>query len=210
MWWIKENFEKYKDECDEKDFCGRLPIMVAIENNDLLTTAFLFFKQCKNWIMYDKNGKLTDVFKLLSKFEKSKRNIYVSLLKLGGKPLFLAIEKGDKDLLELLLTVGADPNQINSNGITPLIFCLNRPCHRKIDILKTLIKFNADVNLCSSSGHSPIMYAIRNSDIEVAKILLANKATLNVINSAGETAFSLAKKSSDKRILNLLVNAYKT
>lgn len=164
--------------------------MIAIQNNDLLAAAILFIRQKTIWPIHDKQAQLTNVYKLLVGLKD--RNMFGQLLRLGKKPIFLAIIKGDELLIEILLKAGTDPNQINSIGATPLIYCLNRKCRIKIAILKKLIEYGANVNFAGTSGWGPIIYAVRNNDLESTQVLLDNGAK---VNENKETILNFAKKN---------------
>ena len=92
--------------------------------------------------------------------------------------LGMAATCGHKDVVELLLDKGADPNMKNPNGLTPLH---RAAYHGKLDLVKMLLDNGAEPNRVDSDGRTPLHWAalrirtaaLRDSDSKlVYKLLL--------------------------------------
>ena len=69
-----------------------------------------------------------------------------------------ACKSGDIEVVKLLLDKGADINQVNSDGITPLsISCLSG----HLATSELLISSGADINQADSNGLTPLWLACR-------------------------------------------------
>lgn len=93
----------------------------------------------------------------------------------GKTPLHLASEIGYlADVVNELITKGANVNALTVNGETPLYIA---SCSNNIDIVKTLLNNNADVNIATNKGSTPIKAAYNNMYFDLANFLLQNGAT---------------------------------
>jgi ankyrin repeat protein len=93
----------------------------------------------------------------------------------GKTPLHLASEiRYLADVVNELITKGANVNALTVNGETPLYIASRS---NNIDIVKTLLNNNADVNIATKNGSTPIKVAYNNRYYELANFLLENGAT---------------------------------
>src|SRR4051812_1308538 len=105
----------------------------------------------------------------LRQYFKSYRNItqcleYTPYTVVSAPPLDISVEYGQVDLVADLLAKGADPNQRDSNGDTPLIWAI---CHgvattqTNLRIVKMLLSAGANPNVPESAngGRTPLIWA---------------------------------------------------
>lgn len=94
-------------------------------------------------------------------------------------PLMLAVEAGDKDVVELLLQYGANIDEQDTEGYTPLLHAVR---FGDKEIVKLLIMSGADSQIVTHSGRNIIMEAIRWHGREMAeyivKLILESKKEL--------------------------------
>jgi ankyrin repeat protein len=94
----------------------------------------------------------------------------------GAKtPLLYATRQGDLELTQALLDAGADIEQADANGVTPLlnavlnasVASLDRPRAKHIEVARLLIEGGANVNAMDWYGETPLWAAVvlRNLDI---------------------------------------------
>ncbi len=82
---------------------------------------------------------------------------------------------------------GADINQKNVNGWTPLIASIFRD---HLDIIKFLVKIDVDLNIEENRGLTGLMIASERGNLEIVKILVENGVDINYQNKDGSTALS--------------------
>jgi len=110
-------------------------------------------------------------------------------------PLMIAVRWGYKDIAELLLEKGADPNIQNVDFDTPIgeVTLVNR----KNDVENTalLLEYGADPNITNSSGDSALhrlfFYNYKYA-LEIVPLLLENGADHELTNNLGQTALHVA------------------
>lgn len=96
--------------------------------------------------------------------------------------LYLASEKGNLDIVNLLLEWNADINSQDMVNITPLMIATQ---HGNIDVVATLLKHGANTNYQSVTGLTALH---RVTDIESARLLLDAGCDLTLVNKEGNTA----------------------
>jgi Ankyrin repeats (3 copies) len=113
--------------------------------------------------------------------------------------LQLSIDLSDIDIIELLLSNGADPS---GGGIEPLPIFTN-----DINLVKVLISNGADVNVISDDGFTPLMVASQYGEIVLVKLLVCAGANVNYVST--ETPFlgalSLAAEQAHIPVYNYLL-----
>lgn len=116
----------------------------------------------------DKDG-LTPLYKAMeSDFEQGtqvliKCGANVNFKYGGNSLLHTAARNGSKDLVEKLVNVGAEIDNENSKGYTPLYLSIRRKCS---DTTRFLINKGSDVNFRTKSGRSLLHIAVLENDIE--------------------------------------------
>tara|TARA_B100000902_G_C27163120_1_gene839813 strand:+ start:17 stop:1060 length:1044 start_codon:yes stop_codon:yes gene_type:complete len=117
--------------------------------------------------------------------------------------LFIAIEKGNKEVITELLDNGADPNiKEEITGKTPLILAIE---DRNVELVKELLNHDADPNIKNEiTGKIPLILAIENRNVELVKELLTHEADPNIKDNNGRSAINAAKDTEHKDIIRLL------
>lgn len=113
-----------------------------------------------------------------------------------------AVIGGDIEEVKSMLSSGADINQKNRMGGTPLHTAI---MNRQKPIAELLIAGGADVNAKDNSGQTPLSAAVTIGDKDIVQQLIARKADVNAITGPGENALSLAKKNGNTEITDLLL-----
>jgi ankyrin repeat protein len=108
---------------------------------------------------------------------------------------------GQKDIVEILISKGADVNVKDENGWTPLNIAAVKGRNQ---IVKLLIEKEADLN-----SSTPLIAAATDGHMEVIELLIANGADVNAKanDQLGGTALHMTANLGHKKIVEFLVAA---
>lgn len=124
--------------------------------------------------------------------------------------LDLAVARSESAVFRLILEKGADPNQRNRNGDTPLsVFLLHGRLMSTSNLISTvrlLLDRGANPNVKNGKGDTPLSLVIRSSLSSVIPLLLEkNNLDINTKNSKGESPLSHAVAQRDKELCIVLL-----
>lgn len=147
------------------------------------------------------------------------KNAKADLKKLGEynvvSPMIMAAKRGDVEILQKLLSHGADPNVV-IDAETPLTIAAE---NGYIDAVRFLLKIGADVNVNAHQGSAcrtscyyatPLAYATMNDHFEIVNILIDNGADINAMaydDTEGNSGTPLmyAAESGYRKIVKVLL-----
>jgi ankyrin repeat protein len=115
-----------------------------------------------------------------------------------------AVQLGNRQIVEVLIQAGADPN-FRGDGKDPALLSLSE--RATPELVHDLILAGARLNARDNYGDNAVMTAARSSNTAVLKELLGAGAQLNATNSTGETALFAAARSNGSEALVLLLDA---
>ena len=126
-----------------------------------------------------------------------------------GPPIFMAMEKGNQHVIDLLLKHNIDLKVSNDEGTPVLNFLITVLGHNKklmSRYLPIFIKHGAPVDEFDNDGNQPIHYWARgHGELELLPLLLKNNANINIRNHEGDTPLKLAVYENDLDTVILLV-----
>jgi uncharacterized protein len=120
----------------------------------------------------------------------------------GLSALFYAAFYGHDMIIEYLVNCGANVNEKNLTGVTPLGKAIE--ASRPLATVQCLLKHSADPNIADSSGNTPLIKAVKNGNAELVKCLLGsktidvNKQNLERNTALHEAAFKGIKEMVDR------------
>ncbi|KAF7943351.1 hypothetical protein EAE96_011278 [Botrytis aclada] len=107
-------------------------------------------------------------------------------------------------IMTILVFQGADINQLNAMGISPLVqVCLEH----KLEHVELLLRCGANPNQMSLQNLNPLMAACTNTDNGMIKLLLQHNADSTIRSNFGITALELAVKSGQPDTVKLLIQS---
>lgn len=121
----------------------------------------------------------------------------------GFTPLGLSAFFGHRNVVELVLAHGANPNlpSHNSQHVAPLN---SAAAGQHIEIARVLIAHGADVNARQTGGFVPLHSAAQNGQIEMIRLLIEHGADANAKSEVGMTSFDFAIQANHNDAANLL------
>src|SRR5688572_21475273 len=122
----------------------------------------------------------------------------------GTTALDQAVDNGNREMVELLLSRGADVKRRGESGRTIL---MRLDDDATSDLVWDLINSGAEVNAKSETGDTPLMAAAYEENGEILKTLLEAGADVNSKNEDGQTALMVAAEHGRLQNVRALVLA---
>ncbi len=128
----------------------------------------------------------------------------IQAAELSRDSLATLIQSGNRKDALASIRAGADVNQAQPDGTTPLHWAVY---HLDYEILGALIAKKAKVNVTNDFGSTPIAEAANLGDARMVKMLLDAGANPEGPNADGQTALMLAIKTGEVPVVDLLIKA---
>ena len=118
----------------------------------------------------------------------------------------MSIRNGDREVVRMLLDLGADLNAIEGVPWSPLDSAVH---NNRLDLARLFLQRGADVNAVDAVGYTPLLLAasIDFGDTGMIELLLAAGANIDAKNPAGKTALDLAREYQHTRFIAILERA---
>jgi ankyrin repeat protein len=112
------------------------------------------------------------------------------------------IQAGDRKAALAMIAAGANVNQTQPDGSTPLHWAVYRVDR---ELVTALLRRGAKAGTVNKYGASPLAEAARLANLELAGMLLEAGAAANVSNEDGQTPLMLAARTGNVPMAKLLV-----
>lgn len=112
----------------------------------------------------------------------------------GTPPLLLVLKRGYTIVAKILLIAGADVNEKDKLGLTPLLVACGKSTRGYKEIAEILINKGALINVRDTLGFTPLLLSLSGGTIDIATLLIEKGADVLASTRKGETALSLARK----------------
>jgi uncharacterized protein len=122
----------------------------------------------------------------------------------GLTPLFYAISSVHAELVEYLLSKGADPNHQADNGETPLLIAVKKG---NLPIVERLLQKGAQVDTFGEDGFTPLTISTGNGDKPIFDFLLSRGAKPDAGLPNCNTALIKAVTQPDTYFFDRLISA---
>jgi ankyrin repeat protein len=117
-------------------------------------------------------------------------------------PLLVACQRGFGKMVELLIKNGANVNQANFYGVTPLHYA---SFYNDSAILMQLLEKDANLNVKTSAGETPLLYAAFNGSLLATDVLLQMGADPNLADISGYTPLMAASQNGHTDVVFALM-----
>ncbi|KAJ1464674.1 ankyrin repeat-containing domain protein, partial [Baffinella frigidus] len=170
---------------------------VLIENG---ASVCLYDQQGKTPLHYAVESRNPEMVRLLCD-----NGAAVDAVSPDGTPLFLAVQGGCNDVIQLLV------EEFNADVAFALPGTINTVLHRAvllntpICIVRMLVQRGADVNATDTFGHTPLHYAIRTDTVELATFLVEQCSVDLSIRFKGASFLHDAVRYSRRWAVDLLM-----
>lgn len=118
-------------------------------------------------------------------------------------PVIAAAKRGDAAAIRRLIRSGADANEQQPSGATPLHWAARRDA---VDIASTLIRAGANTNVANAYGVTPLHLACVNGSAAMIRTLLDAGADPEQALPSGESPLMTAARSGSVQSVELLLN----
>src|SRR5262245_33357432 len=112
------------------------------------------------------------------------------------------IQAGDRRAALAMIAGGANVNQAQPDGTTPLHWAVYRVDR---DLVDALLKKGSKARVVNRYGASPLAEAVRVANVQLVDALLKAGADANVANEDGQTPLMLVARTGDVTVARLLV-----
>ncbi len=96
--------------------------------------------------------------------------------------LFQYCDSGDTEAVSKLLEFGAEPDNSNEYGVTPLMYAVQSSSY---DLVELLLRNNVNPNKKPFDGNTALIAAVRVGSDSISELLLKYNADVNVQNNLG-------------------------
>ena len=122
----------------------------------------------------------------------------------GKTSLSIAAKRGFDDLVELLISSGADVNSRDLFGISALMYA----CKNKRDkCVALLLESGADTDVIDGNGNTSLLHATKSGATKSVELLIQKGADVNITNKKQRTALILAAKNGNESCVKLITEA---
>ncbi|CAB0040589.1 unnamed protein product [Trichogramma brassicae] len=193
-------------QIDIQDEFGRTPLHLALENGHRKLTELLLrrgadpnlvdeqgFTALQHILLYE-NINVYDLAGIFFEIcDDIQQPVKLDVRDKGGRtPLFMALRKAKKNVSELLLRRGADPNVADENGLTALYFLAVREIDDDLPemFFQTCddIQQAVQIDIQDKFGRTPLHLALENGLRKLTELLLRRGADPNLVDEQVFTA----------------------
>ncbi|MFH1222501.1 MAG: ankyrin repeat domain-containing protein [Candidatus Micrarchaeota archaeon] len=118
--------------------------------------------------------------------------------------LMLAAKSGNRDLIELFLSQGVDPNAKDARGNTAIMYAILGSKH--VDIIGILIGARAEKNAQNNDGMTALALAAKTNNLKGAMVLTAFEADVNIPDNLGCTPLMMAAQEGNFEFAKYLIS----
>ncbi|KAI8010615.1 26S proteasome non-ATPase regulatory subunit 10 [Camellia lanceoleosa] len=155
----------------------------ALSHDQLLKALSLRNEDCSSLLHVAASSAHPKVVKILSAIDPSVTGIN-SADEEGWAPLHSASSSGNLEIVEILLSSGANVNLKNNGGRTALHYAASKGW---LKIAEILLSHGANINLKDKVGCTPLHRAASTGNSELYELLIEEGAEVDAIDKTGQT-----------------------
>ncbi len=193
-----------KADTDIKDTYGNTPLAVAMKESQSAVEELLKQKGASESGGIHDAAKKGDLEKVKSILAGNPNLANLRDLKFDASPLLYAVFHGHREIVEILLDSGADPNAQNSAGKAAIHYAVEKGSREILDIL---LDRGASVNILTGYKLTPLHYAAETGQLDIARALMEKGAQVNSRSNVGLTPLHLASYYRNRKIAEVFIKA---
>ncbi len=120
----------------------------------------------------------------------------------GNTPLFFAVFGGHSEVVDFLISKGAEVSDKNNAGENVLHYAAYSG---SVKLLKFFLDKGLDINSADIFGEIPLHKAAAANKLPAVKLMIENNADINAGNSGGKTPYQLASTPEHKELTEYLI-----
>jgi ankyrin repeat protein len=124
----------------------------------------------------------------------------------GMSALTIAADKGNSEIVRLLLEAGANVNQRTRQQSCALHYALSVSYGPQENVLRVLLEYNPELNLQDEDGDTALNCLDNTTPVAVIKLLVNAGADLEIRNSLGYTPLCRAIKKKNIEVVKYLIS----
>ncbi|KAG5522437.1 hypothetical protein RHGRI_034574 [Rhododendron griersonianum] len=180
---------------------GDSSIFEALSHQQLLKSLSLRNEDRRSLLHVAASSSRSAVVKILSAADPSVSGIN-SPDEEGWVPLHSVASIGNVEIVEILLSRGADVNLKNDGGRTALHYAASKGW---LKIAEILLSHDAKIDLKDKVGCSPLHRAASTGNSELCELLIEEGAEIDATDRAGQTPLMNAVICENKEVALLLI-----
>ncbi len=123
----------------------------------------------------------------------------------GTPAIVLAVRSKRPDIVNLLLENGADPNAVDAQGRTPVMYAAIEDVPSSIS---TLVEYGASIGIRDRlSGSTPLLLAAKHDRLEALSALLSLGAEVDAVDNTKRSALHWAAENDNRFLAQRLLKA---
>lgn len=180
-------------------------LMTAVSQGEQISEAYLPIIELRKAGSDEQNeSQLEQILSAVA--ERNRENGESKVLMTANQALKVAPgyqKNNQKQLIEALLSAGADINALNISNESALYQAVNHDL--PVDVINILLKAGADINKADKEGITPLMLASASNNTDLLKAVYSDALDTNQENKEGVTALQIAASYSSPEIVSELI-----
>lgn len=168
----------------------------------MLTIFYLIAAENKETNKMNSTEQSNKVLGLITRPTEAIKRLIFGIHSKTKRTLAEEAESGDELSVSSWIRDGADPNERDAYGYTPL---LNASANGRYKAVKNLIKNGADVNMRGPYGFTALHAAAQKGHQEIVACLIKNGADINAQNDDMDTPLHFALREQHLEVVNVLI-----
>ncbi|XP_046337772.2 ankyrin repeat domain-containing protein 17-like [Haliotis rufescens] len=191
-------------------WCGRTPVMLAAENGHRVVVELLVNVGADVTLVDKKGDNLLHFASWGGNVEVVKFVLSLGMLSINSRgwqeitPVMLAVDKGHNDVVELLVSKGADVSFLDKGHGTLLHFACRGG---NVEVVKFVLSLGMlSINSRGWKKMTPVMTAADKGHKEVVELLVSKGADVSLLDKGHDTLLHLACKGGNVEVVKFVLS----